>query len=301
MLTIYGKCGRIAVLDYKIFRIYERDRKMKKNLNRRQYMYGFIMCIILLFTVGVFNFVGDNYYIAFAEIAAGVAILAYMIVESKIRLKDMAEFMSYITGQSGSLTNEVISRFPKPMLVLSIDGKIVWYNDKAIELFAMGDLYDVSLPQVMPQLKWTEILKTTEAFEVKVDYNNRHYALMGSIIARKDESSGKDIYSVVAYFDDITVAVELEKRYENEKVDVAMIAVDNYDDVFQVMDDNKSQETMAKINSAVSKWVAQSNGVLKKIGSDRYIAFFEHQYLDAYIKDKFDILEKIRSPPCRFI
>ena len=268
---------------------------MKKSLNRRQYMRGPAICVLLLLIVGILNITDGNIYIASAELIASVAIFGYMIAESKIRAKDMAEFMSFITGRSGSMTNEVISRFPKAMLVLSIDGKIVWYNDKALELFSLNDLYDISLPQLIPQLKWTEILKTTETFEMKVDYNSRHYRLMGSIIAGKEENDDKEMYSVIMYFDDITEAVELEKNYIKEKVDVAMIAVDNYDDVFQVMDDSKSQETMAKINSAVSKWVGESSGVMKKIGSDRFIVFFEHQYLDGYIKNKFDILEKIRA------
>ena len=258
-------------------------------------MRGPAICVLLLLIVGIFNITEGNGYIAATELIASISIFIYMIAESKIRSRDMAEFMSFIAGRSGSMTNEVISHFPKAMLVLSIDGKIVWYNDKALEIFSLNDLYDISVTQLLPQLKWTEILKTTETFEMKVDYNSRHYRLMGNIIAGKEENEDKEMYSVIMYFDDITDAVEVENNYIKEKVDVAMIAVDNYDDVFQVMDDSKNQETMAKINSAVSKWVAQSSGVMKKIGSDRFIVFFEHQYLDGYINNKFDILEKIRA------
>lgn len=266
---------------------------MKKNFNDRKYMRGPAICVLLLLITGILNFTAGNLYIALAEFLTCAVITGYLINESKMRAKDMAEFMSIITEHSGNMTNEVISHFPKPMLVLSIDGKIVWYNDKALEMFKTADLYDISLPKLIPQLKWTEILKTTGTFDMTVDHDESCYILTGSILMRKEQD--KEIFSVIMYFDDITESAKLKKTYENEKVDVAMIAIDNYDDVFQAMDDSKSQETVAKINSAVSKWVSESSGVMKKIGSDRYIIFFEHQYLDGYIKNKFDILEKVRS------
>ena len=285
-----GKCVKDGFID-----LSERNKRMKKNLNHRRYMYGPAFSVLLLFIAGLLNIVKGNNYIAVIEGIMGISIAVYMAVEAKIRAAEMTEFMTLIAGRSGNITNEVLSHFPKPMLVLNVDGKIVWYNDKALEMFSLSDLYDISLPSLITELKWTDILKTTDVFERKIDYDGRHYALYGNIIIRKEENGGKDMYSVIIYFDDITESVELKRISESEKVDVALIAIDNYDDVFQVMDDNKSQETMAKINSAVSKWVSESVGVMKKIGSDRYLIFFEHQYLDGYIKKKFDILEKVRA------
>ena len=258
-------------------------------------MYGPAFSVLLLLVACVLNFVNGNGYIALIEAVMGVSITVYMAIEDKIRASEMTEFMELIAGRSGNITNEVLSHFPKPMIVLNIDGKIVWYNDNAQEMFGLSDLYDISLPSLITSLKWTDLLKTTSGYEKQVDYNGKHYMLYSSIIIKKDENSGKKMYSVIIYFDDITENMELKEICEGQKVDVALVAIDNYDDVFQVMDDSKSQETMAKINSAVSKWVGESTGVMKKTGSDRYLIFFEHRYLDGYIKNKFDILEKVRA------
>lgn len=267
---------------------------MKRNLNR-QYLRGSIICTVILLIAAVLNIVYGNNYISVIEFVAAFVIIGYIVNESRIRSKDMAEFINMISGQTGSMANEVISHFPKPMMILSIDGKVVWYNEKALEVFDTNDLYDVSIPEIIPELKWNEILKTTDAFNMNIEHANRYYTLYGTILVRKDENSGKEMYSVLMYLDDKTDEVILGKTYENEKVDIAIVAIDNFDDVFQAMDDNKSQETLSKINSAISKWVSESNGVMKKIGSDRYVIFFEHQYLDKYIKNKFDLLEKVRS------
>lgn len=268
---------------------------MKSGINHKRYMYGPAFSVLLLLIASVLNFVNGSVYTALAEALMGVAITVYMAVENKIRTAEITEFVEMIAGRGGNITNEVLSNFPKPMIVLNIDGKVIWYNDKALEMFALSDLYDISLPSLIPSLRWTDLLKTTDGYEKQIELDERSYNLYANIIIKKDEQSGKKMYSVIVYFDDVTENVRLKAICEEQKVDVALIAIDNYDDVFQVMDDNKSQETIAKINSAVSKWVAESTGVMKKTGSDRFLIFFEHQYLDAYIEKKFDILEKIRA------
>ncbi len=268
---------------------------MKKITNRNMQYRTPVICIILLCLAGIINVVNGNVNVAVAEFLACVLIGVYMVSLSRVKAKDMAEFMSMMTEQSGNMANEVLSRFPLPMLVLSIDGKIMWYNDMAMSIFDDHDLYNQSIVEIMPQLKWTDILKSTDSIDVSIEYGVRTYNVLGSIVKRKKENDAKENYSVLLYFDDCTEAVEALKLREDEKVDVAVITIDNYDDVFQTMDDTKSQETLSKINSAVSKWVAESNGIMKKIYSDRYLVFFEHQYLERYIKNKFDILEKIRA------
>ena len=177
---------------------------MKNNIKHRQQLRGPAICVVLLLITGILNLIDGNNYIAVVEFITSIAIVAYMFAEAKIRAKDMAEFMAIITGRGENMSSEIISRFPKPVLVLSVDGKIVWYNDMALSMFSSPDLYDISLPGLIPQLKWTEILKNTDVFEIKVEYNQHQYNLFGSILIRKDEQSNKELHSVIIYFDDIT-------------------------------------------------------------------------------------------------
>ena len=248
---------------------------MKKTYNRYTQYSIPLLCMIILFVVGIFNIFKDNAGIAAVEFIAGICIIIYMIASTKTRAKEMAEFMSIITEKSGNMANEVLSRFPLPMVVLSIDGKIVWFNEMVSGMLSQNVLYGVSLPEMIPALKWTEILKSTDTIDVNIEYNGRYYNVLGNIIKRKDDESDNELYSVLLYFNDKTEELKAKKLHMDEKVDVAIISIDNYDDVFQSMDDSKSQETIGKINSLVSKWVAEGKGVMKKTDSDRYLVFFE--------------------------
>ncbi len=269
---------------------------MLKRNNRTLLLRIKVLFLILFLVLGIVTLASGDTFIAVFEFLLSFVLLVYVILSEINKNKEMSQFMSMITDNGGNMTSEIITRFPFPLLVLSIDGKVVWYNDSALKMFDGQDLYGVMLPQIITDLKWTDILKSTSDINIDLTYNSRNYSVFGSIIKRNDAETGTDAaYSVLLYFNDITQNVVSKKRREDEKVDVAIVTIDNYDDVFQKMDGVKSQETLAKINTLVSKWVSESNGVMKKTESDRYLVFFEHQYLEDYIKNKFDILEKVRT------
>lgn len=268
---------------------------MKKRNNRSLQCKISTLLFMLFCILGVIALSVGKPVIAAIEFVISAAMLAVVVV-SEIKInKEMSQFISLISEESANITSEVITRFPFPLLILNIDGEIVWYNDFAASMFDTQNLYGMLLPQLITDLKWTEILKKTDAINMQVSYNERQYKLYGSIIKRSDADSKNVSYSVLLYFNDITDSVVAKKKREDEKTDVAIITIDNYDDVFQPMDDVKSQETTVKINTVVSKWVNESNGIMKKTDSDRYLIFFEHRYLENYIKNKFDILEKVRA------
>lgn len=269
---------------------------MKKRNNRLLQLRIKIFFFLLFFVLGIISLAYKRTDIAVVEFTISLLLLLFVILGEINKNKEMSQFMSFITEQNGNMSSEIITRFPFPMLVLSIDGKIVWYNDYATSMFKSQDLYGMMLPQLITDLKWTELLRKTDDINMNISYNSKNYFVYGSLIKRNDPDEDKNTaYSVLLYFNDITDSVVAKKKREDEKVDVAIVTIDNYDDVFQSMDDATSQETIGKINSIVSKWVNESNGIMKKTESDRYLLFFEHQYLEHYIKNKFDILEKIRA------
>ena len=270
---------------------------MKKHYSRQSALLVIFLCILFSLAVGIFAVINGNALLGYTEIAFGAVLVVYYIIVNKNKARDMAEYIGMITSAGTGMAQDAISRFPLAMAVLSIDGQIMWYNDMFSDLVGNSDLYSIVLPSIMPDLRWPEILKSVEKIDVHVTYNERKYNVVGNIIKSKDVSddNGNPVYSVLLYFIDRTEIEALEKKYLAEQTDVAIITIDNYDEIFQKMDDIQYQETLSKINGHISRWVAESKGVTKKTERDRYIMLFEHQYLQHYIKNKFDVLDKVRS------
>ncbi len=270
---------------------------MKKRYSRHSAMFGIVLSILFFLIVGVFTLVNGDRLFGVTEIGCGIMLSVYFVVVNKNKARDMAEYIGMVTSTSNTMANDAISRFPLPMAVLSIDGQIMWYNDKFTDMIGNHDPYAVKLSSIMPELRWSEILKAVDDINVMASYDNRHYNVVGNIIKNNaiTDESGNPIYSVLLYFIDRTEIEALQDTYNSEKTDVAIITIDNYDEIFQKMDDAEYQENMSKLNAYISKWVAESKGVSKKTERDRYIVMFEHQYLKHYIRNKFDVLDKVRS------
>ncbi len=271
---------------------------MKKNVKIQPFTFGIILSILVFWLAGSFNFINhDNFLLAGIEILAGFFLVAYFVVVQKRHTKDIEEYVKLVTTQNSTMANDAISRFPLATVILRIDGRIMWYNDLFSDMFESDSLYELHISSIMPELKWSEILKSSDGIDMSAGYKGRNYDVKGNIIASKTEvdERGKPIYSVLLYFIDRTEHLKLQKKYEREKTDVAIISIDNYDDILQKMDDEVYQTTVSAISRCVSTWVLKSKGVLKKTDRDRYIVFFEHKYLDEYIKTKFDLLNNVRA------
>jgi c-di-AMP phosphodiesterase-like protein len=87
----------------------------------------------------------------------------------------------------------------------------------------------------------------------------------------------------------------IEKHYSDERTDFAIISIDNYDEFSQKSDDDMLEKTISRIRAAVSLWAREANSVLKKTDRDRYFMAFEHQYLERYMNNSFDVVEKVRK------
>lgn len=251
--------------------------------------------VLIIALCCAFSVYKEEYSLAGILLAGAALLLICGGVLGKINKNSFSEFVKMITAQSSGMSSDAISKFPLPMAVLQINGQISWYNDLFSEMLGSNDLYNIIISDVMPELKWSEILKSTNGIYTFASYKGHHYNVVGDIIKNPASTEEKPDYSVLLYFIDKTEVETLRKRYEREKTDIAIVNIDNYDEIFQKLDDTESQQVLSKIHKYISEWVQESKGVMKKTERDRYIVMFEHQYLKDYINKKFSLLEKVRE------
>lgn len=258
-------------------------------------VYGTLFADFILIAAGIYAFLSDNILDFIIFISGAVVLTVCAIIFTKKNRASFSEYVKMITEKKEGMSGDAISKFPLPMAVLKINGQISWFNDLFSEMVGSAELYNVVISDIMPDLKWSEILKSTGSIYTYSSYKGHRYNVVGDIIKSEFSTAEKPDFTVLLYFIDKTETETLRKRYEDEKTDIAIINIDNYDEIFQKMDDSESQQTMAKINKYIIAWVSESKGVLKKTERDRYLVLFEHRYLKDYIQKKFEILERVRS------
>jgi len=268
---------------------------MKKRYGSNTGILGISIAITALCVCGGYSVYDGDIVHGIIELGFALMMGIYGLVLSKKNKKTFSDFVKMVTSSKEGMSSDAISKFPLPMAVLQINGQISWYNDLFAEMLGSNDLYNIVISDVMPELKWSEILKSTGSIYTYAGYKGHKYNVVGDIIKTEGSTEDKPIYTVLLYFIDKTEIELLRKRYDEDKIDMAIISIDNYDELTQKMDDSDFQQTFAKVNKYISSWVQESKAVIKKTERDRYIVLFEHKYLKEYIQKKFDVLEKVRA------
>lgn len=251
---------------------------------------------VALIALGVLSLWLDNQFTAAAGIAAGVLIGTVAAIMRVRRRKRLEQFLNIIIKENDAVSVNAMASLPIPMLVAHIDGSVRWYNECFSTLFDNRNLFGAMVERVIPDIKWSAVLKSANNIDREIRFNGKQYRVAGKMIKDRTETpSEEDRYSVYMYFIDKTDENAIRMLYENEKTDIAVINIDNYDEALQRLDDNEQQQVSSKIRGVISAWANEADAVVKKIDRDRYFVFFEHKYLSGYIKRKFDILDKVRA------
>lgn len=272
---------------------------MKKRYGHIVRYYGALASVssILLVLIGAMCFAVEKSIAGISGIAAGIILLICAIVLRVKRKKQITEFLHTVLEKNDSVAVNVMASFPIPMVVAHIDGSVRWYNERFSELFANKNLFGTMLEGIVPELRWSTILKDGNNISREIKINKNEYNVKGYMI--KDHDAGgsdpEDRYSVYLYFIDKTAEHDIKALYENERTDIAVINIDNYDEVLQRVNDNEQQMIASNIRNLINVWAGESNALVKKTDRDRYFVFFEHRYLAEYIKKKFDVLDKVRA------
>ena len=261
---------------------------MKKINNGLLFMGGLIFSIIAFLGLGIYDLKIGNTYVAVAEILVSLGLFVYMVVTRVLRRKGMEQYISLLTEREDSVSHSSLTLLPLPMVVLSVDGHIMWFNDLFVELTKEEKLYNIPLFELIPDIKWNELLKS-ENIDTECEFDGKILGVTGKII-RKDND-----VSVILYFSDKTTEKELSKKYEDTRTVVGLLVVDNYDDLFSKMDDVESQQAIALVNKHIVSWVQGVDGIIKRLDTDRYLIMFENKCLPECIQKKFDVLENIRQ------
>lgn len=178
----------------------------------------------------------------------------------------------------------VFKNTTSPVIAFNSLGTILWYNDAMRETL---DSYENYVSKNISSLFGISA-DDVSGGDVVVNLGNSVYTMEGFNLS--DNSDG--LY--IALLTDITKLRETERKYMDEKVAVAYIAIDNVEDVLQYVHE-KFADAVARTEEKLKAWAASMNGIIKSYDKDKYIMLFDSVYLDKCIEDRFSILDEIRD------
>ena len=179
---------------------------------------------------------------------------------------------------------------PFAYAVVNRQKKILFCNALFEELFSVKIYKNtaVSLEKLLP----TYIMENKKQ---SVAIEKRTFDVYSKDWDRKDEikNSTEKVYSLC--FVETTAYQNLEAALQEQQTVVALLLLDNYEEVIDALEESLLPALTADIDKTLNALAAQTKGIMKKFEKDRYLFLFSQKQLELLKEKKFEILNQIRE------
>ena len=248
---------------------------------------GFAALVALFFA-----FQKDFWWILLIGFGAFTVLFIYIITAlRKGLLRELVQFSSnyYETQQT------LVYNMDIPYASLDNRGNVLWTN-KAMEEFSpeakdyrknIAGLFPGIRPDIFPE-------NADEKKEVRFEYEsgdrlNRMKAEIQGVVS----PAGILFYGVYLY--DETNEKLMRQKLIDDSFAVALVDIDNYEDVIETVEDFSQSYITGLIDRSVRDYFNKNGAFTKKLEKDRYLSVFRHEDLELFKKDRFSLLEDVKQ------
>ena len=231
------------------------------------------------------------------SIALFAIIVAYTIWVTSKKRTEIENHIQDITSDVSTASKGNLINTPIPLVLVETDGNIVWRSKKFVEEFQNIDIRTYLVP-IVKEIKLDIEKNNDEAIEITKQFNidKKVYKIRGSVLrAKRREKKRQKEYTVSLYFIDETKYNELFDLYNKSKTCIGIAMIDNYEELIQRILPEKKIELLAKIEKEIIEWITRTGGLIIKTERDHFAFVFEQQYLSEFEKERFNILDKVKT------
>ncbi|MBO5487656.1 MAG: DHH family phosphoesterase [Eubacterium sp.] len=229
-----------------------------------------------------------------------IAVLLYYFKRSAL-LHDLVDYSMrfHVT------VNKVASELELPIAILGPDGRCIWENKKFHSTFAADLKRKYLITDAISPLTKDYFPETPEKNGEM--HFNRDDVIYKAIIQRVDieeapEQLKKNAGNIgigdtlfALFIHDETEIVHYIRENYNQRLDIAFLYIDNYEESLAVVEDVRRALLAALIDRKINKYMLRIDAITRKIEKDKYIVLFQHKYLSQLQADKFSLLDEVRN------
>ena len=233
-------------------------------------------------------------WLAAAELAAAIGLYAWFVRSSRARQKKILQYIDSITGSVDTASKSTLINSPLPIMVFRPDtGEVIWSNEDFLQLAGVREhLFEMKVEDAVPRFPTSWLLEGKNCCPDRVEMNGRRFQVYGSL----QRAKGRSAQGLVAttYWVDVTESDSLREKYAATRPVMALIQVDNYDDLMKACQDTQRSAVLAQIDEKLGQWT-EGVGVLTKTQRDHYLFLFEEKHFNRFAAEKFAVLDSIRT------
>ena len=234
--------------------------------------------------------------LAVAEALVSALVLYVGVRRNRMAQHSVRQYLDRVSGGMDTARSSNMLYAPLPMLVFDLNtGEILWGNDRFVGLTGLKDkLFEVTVADAVPGFDSHWLLEGKREAPEYVVWNHRTYRVFGAL-NRTDELKGDHSTMATTYWLDITEAEQMRQTLDMTRPTVAILMIDNYEDLMKACPESKRSALLADIEEKLNDWCADSGGLLLGYDRDRYLFVMEEKDFSTYAEKKFDVLDSVRT------
>ncbi len=230
-------------------------------------------------------------------------ILAFLYY--RINLKSFKNTIIEYAVHYGTVQKELIKNFRLPYVLLDSTGRIMWMNQEFSRLVDKNKTYNKSITSIFSEITREGIEHAKDdSFDIHLEYNERQYLaclqrldmtepLSGNSIIANFDGSPDGLVAVILF--DETKMLATKAKVDDQAMVMALLYIDNYDEVFDQVENSKRAMLLALLDRKINKYFAEADAIVRRLEKDKILIVFQHKYLEKFENDKFSLIEDITS------
>ncbi len=269
------------------------NRKIVKLFQPSMRLY---FMVLVLFAVLTFFFESHSRYLAIGEVVIVVLLGVYTWVSGKKRTHRLLNYIESVTDNMDSAAKNSLINFPMPTVIYNPgNGQILWSNSQFNSIADSAEhIFEVRISDMVPGYNGKWLIEGKNVCPGFVELNGKRYKVYGNI-TRPERSTGQREFLATTYWMDVTEYADTYDEYVNSRPIMAIIMLDNYEELLKGMSEKDKSSILSSIDDAISQWTENCGGHLCKYDRDRYLFVFEDRYLRSFIENKFSLLDTVRQ------
>ena len=249
-----------------------------KNKTIKKYGFSFIGIILCMLIVAYVMNVWVGIVLTLFVLLIGILLYSF----GDYIVKETNHYVTNLSYKINKGSQDASIKMPIGMLLLDDNNEIQWINPYLQKYFDRKDLLGFSLKQIDENL--AKIVKNLDANTDKlVHWKGKYF---------------QTVYHTdigMLYMMDITEYALIKETYLDERPVFGQIFVDNFAEVSQSLSDRKKSNLNNFVTNQLTSWANHNNIYLKRVSSDRFVAFLDKKILSNLEKSRFEIIDRIRE------
>ena len=224
-------------------------------------------------------------------IVLAIALILLYLIEIVVLSSFRQKKIQYIPedgihGLLSERTSVVLKNTAQPVASFNPDGVLVWANAAMLQLL---DAEENPIGKSIDAI-FDSSVSLMDISEGRFTFKDRLFeAESFTLPAQKPEDA-----VIIFTLNDITALSVAEKKYNDSRVCIAYIAIDNIEDVLHYVHE-KFRVAVSHVDEKLKSWADSMDATIKSYENDKYIMFFDSTSLDKCLESRFSILDEIRE------